>query len=75
MARAFGACQDKARWQVLVHGGAGAVGSFAVQLAHLHGAYVIATVSGQERFLKQLSADQVIGYKATRFEEEVRTWT
>ena len=56
-----------------MHGGAGAVGSFAVQLAHLHGAYVIATVSGQDiDFVKQLSADQVIGYKATRFEEEVQ---
>jgi NADPH:quinone reductase-like Zn-dependent oxidoreductase len=59
--------------QVLVHGGAGAVGLFAVQLAHLHGAYVITTVSGQEiDFLNQLGADQVIGYKATRFEEEVQ---
>jgi NADPH:quinone reductase-like Zn-dependent oxidoreductase len=59
--------------QVLVHGGAGAVGLFAVQLAHLHGAYVITTVSGQDiDFVKQLGADQVISYKATRFEEEVQ---
>jgi NADPH:quinone reductase-like Zn-dependent oxidoreductase len=59
--------------QVLVHGGAGAVGLFAVQLAHLHGAHVITTVSGQDiDFVKRLGADQVISYKATRFEEEVR---
>ena len=59
--------------QVLVHGGAGAVGLFAVQLAHLHGAYVIATVSGQDiHFVSQLGADQIIGYEATRFEEEVQ---
>jgi NADPH:quinone reductase-like Zn-dependent oxidoreductase len=59
--------------QVLVHGGAGAVGLFAVQLAHLHDAYVIATVSGQDiHFVSQLGADQIIGYEATRFEEEVQ---
>ena len=59
--------------QVLVHGGAGAVGLFAVQLAHLHGAYVITTVSGQDiDFVKQLGADQVISYKGTRFEEGVQ---
>jgi len=59
--------------RVLVHGGAGAVGLFAVQLAHLHGAYVIATVSGRDiDFVKQIGADQVIDYKTTRFEERVR---
>ncbi len=31
--------------RVLVHGAAGSVGIFAVQLAHLHGAHVIATAS------------------------------
>jgi NADPH:quinone reductase-like Zn-dependent oxidoreductase len=33
--------------RVLIHGAAGAVGLFVVQLAHLHGAYVIATASGR----------------------------
>jgi len=59
--------------RVLVHGGAGAVGLFVVQLAHLHGASVIATVSGPDAdFVKQLGADQVIDYKVTRFEDRVQ---
>jgi NADPH:quinone reductase-like Zn-dependent oxidoreductase len=59
--------------RILVHGGAGAVGLFAVQLARLHGAYVIATVSGQDiDFVKQLGAGEAIDYKVTRFEEHVQ---
>ena len=59
--------------RVLIHGGAGAVGLFAVQLAHLHGAHVIATASAENaELVKQLGADQVIDYKASRFEDEVR---
>jgi NADPH:quinone reductase-like Zn-dependent oxidoreductase len=59
--------------RVLVHGGAGAVGLFAVQLAHLHGSYVIATVSGKDiDFVKQLGADEAIDYNAIRFEERAQ---
>lgn len=60
--------------RVLVHGGAGAVGLFAIQLAHLHGAYAIATVSGQEDidFVKELGANEAIDYKVTRFEEHAQ---
>jgi NADPH:quinone reductase-like Zn-dependent oxidoreductase len=58
--------------RVLIHGAAGAVGLFAVQLAHLNGAYVIATASaGNTEFVKQLGADEVIDYKTSRFEEQV----
>ena len=64
--------------RVLVHGGAGAVGLYAVQLAHLRGAYVIATASAHNRdFVKQLGANDVIDYTASRFEEKVKdvsTW-
>jgi len=68
---------DRARIQpgerVLVHGGAGAVGLYAVQLAHRHGAHVIATVSAHDvDFVKRLGADEAIDYKASRFEKEVR---
>ena len=68
---------DRAKLQpgerILVHGGAGAVGIYAVQLAHIHGARVITTVSTQDiDFVRQLGADQAIDYKASRFEEEVR---
>lgn len=56
--------------KVLVHGGAGAVGVFAVQLARLHGAHVIATTSAPNADLvTSLGAHQVIDYRAQRFEE------
>ena len=59
--------------RVLVHGGAGAVGLYAVQLAHNRGARVITTVSGRDiDFVKRLGADEAIDYQACRFEKEVR---
>jgi NADPH:quinone reductase-like Zn-dependent oxidoreductase len=59
--------------RVLVHGGAGAVGLYAVQLAHIRGARVITTVSTRDiDFVKRLGADQAIDYKASRFEKEVQ---
>ncbi len=59
--------------RVLVHGGAGAVGLYAVQLAHNRGAHVIGTVSTQATdFVKRLGADVAVDYKASRFEKEVR---
>ena len=58
--------------RVLIHGAAGAVGLFAVQLAHLHGAYVIATAAARDtEFVKRLGADEVIDYKTSRFEDQV----
>jgi NADPH:quinone reductase-like Zn-dependent oxidoreductase len=60
--------------RVLIHGGAGAVGHFAVQIAHLHGAHVIATVSPEDfSFVRQLGADEVIDYHTSRFEEVIAT--
>ena len=59
--------------RVLVHGGAGAVGLYAIQLAHIRGARVITTVASQDiDFVKQLGADETIDYKASRFEKVVR---
>lgn len=59
--------------RVLVHGGSGAVGLFAVQLAHRHGAHVIATASTPNlAFVKNLGADEVIDYKTARFQDLVR---
>jgi NADPH:quinone reductase-like Zn-dependent oxidoreductase len=56
--------------RVLVQGGAGTVGLFAVQFAHLQGAYVIATASAQDiDFVKGLGADEVIDYAVTPFEK------
>ncbi|MFE3635689.1 NADP-dependent oxidoreductase [Streptomyces sp. NPDC059168] len=57
---------------VLVHGGAGGVGSFAVQIAAALGARVTATASARDReFVAGLGADQVIDYAAERFEDHV----
>lgn len=55
---------------LLIHGGAGAVGLFAVQLAKLQGATVVATASAEDvDFLRGLGADRVIDYKKERFED------
>lgn len=59
--------------RVLIHGGAGGVGAFAVQLAKWKGAHVITTSSaGNFEFLRGLGADETIDYKTTRFEDVVR---
>lgn len=58
--------------RVLIHRGAGGVGTYAVQLARWRGARVIATASSNNiEFLERLGADQVVDYQNTRFEEEI----
>lgn len=55
---------------VLIHGGSGGVGAFAVQIAKAKGAKVIATASAaNQEFLKQLGADVAIDYKTQKFED------
>ena len=57
---------------ILVHAGAGGVGSFAIQLARLVGARVIATASGTGLDIaRQLGADQVIDYRSEDFAEKL----
>jgi NADPH:quinone reductase-like Zn-dependent oxidoreductase len=57
---------------VLVHGGAGGVGAYAVQLAALHGARVTATASTRDLdFVAGLGARDVLDYSG-RFEDHVR---
>ena len=59
--------------RVLVHGAAGGVGIFAVQLARWREAHVIATASsGNLNFVRSLGADEVIDYRKTPFENVVR---
>jgi NADPH:quinone reductase-like Zn-dependent oxidoreductase len=59
--------------RVLIHGGAGGVGSSAVQIAKARGAYVIATASPRNHdFLRKLGADEVIDYNTTKFEDKVK---
>ena len=58
---------------VLIHGGSGGVGCFAVQIAKARGAKVIATAStANQDLLKQLGVDQPIDYTKTKFEEVVK---
>ena len=58
---------------VLIHGGAGNVGGYAVQLAKRAGAVVIATASAENApYVRRLGADGVIDYRARRFEERVK---
>jgi NADPH:quinone reductase-like Zn-dependent oxidoreductase len=57
---------------ILIHGGAGGVGVFVVQLARLAGAHIIATASARNRdFLRELGADEFIDYATTPFEDVV----
>jgi NADPH:quinone reductase-like Zn-dependent oxidoreductase len=57
---------------ILIHGAAGGVGSFAVQLARWTGAHIIGTASEHNSsFLKDLGVNDVIDYKKTSFEDRV----
>jgi NADPH:quinone reductase-like Zn-dependent oxidoreductase len=59
--------------RVLIHGAAGGVGAFAVQIARWSGAYVIGTASAENHdFLLSLGANEVIDYRQTPFEHAVR---
>jgi len=59
--------------KVLIHGGAGGVGSFAIQLAVWKEALVATTVSEVNvGFVKELGAAEVIDYRKTRFEDVVK---
>ncbi|HYL27146.1 MAG TPA: NADP-dependent oxidoreductase, partial [Candidatus Nitrosotalea sp.] len=56
--------------RVLVHGAAGNVGAYAVQLARWAGAEVVATAgSGDLGYVSTLGAEEVIDFQAQRFEE------
>ena len=59
--------------KVLIQGGAGAVGGFAVQFAKSSGATVIVTASAKTRdYVIALGADEVIDYRTERFEDRVK---
>jgi alcohol dehydrogenase len=56
--------------KILIHGGAGGIGSIAIQLAKGIGAYVATTVSTNDKqFVKELGADEAIDYKTQNFED------
>jgi alcohol dehydrogenase len=56
--------------KILIHGGAGGIGSIAIQLAKHLGAYVATTVSTNDKqFVQELGGNQVIDYKTQNFED------
>src|SRR5471030_2853149 len=58
---------------ILIHGGAGAVGAYAVQLASHAGATVIATASrDDDAYLNSIGASRVIDYREAQFERVLR---
>jgi NADPH:quinone reductase-like Zn-dependent oxidoreductase len=58
---------------VVIHGGAGSVGAYAVQFAHQAGLHVIVTASADDAALvRELGADTVLDYRNGKFEDTVR---
>lgn len=61
--------------KILIHGGAGGIGSIAIQLARHLGACVAATVSAKDlQYVKKLGADRVIDYKNQTFEDMLHNY-
>jgi NADPH:quinone reductase-like Zn-dependent oxidoreductase len=69
----FDQAQLKPGQMVLIHGAAGNVGAYTIQLARSAGLRSIATAATDDiRFVKSLGASAVIDYRTQRFEEEVQ---
>ena len=61
--------------KILIHGGAGGIGTIAIQLAKHLGAYVVATASQADvDYVKGLGADEVIDYQSEKFEEKIKDY-
>src|ERR671918_2440028 len=61
--------------KILIHGGAGGIGSIAIQLAKHLGAHVTTTVSANDKqFVQQLGGDQIIDYKKENFEDVIHDY-
>lgn len=61
--------------KILIHGGAGGIGSFAIQLAKHLGAYVATTVSPEDTdYVRQLGADEVVDYTSEKFEDKLHDY-
>jgi NADPH:quinone reductase-like Zn-dependent oxidoreductase len=61
--------------KILIHGGAGGIGSVAIQITKHLGAYVATTASAADAdFVKKLGADEVIDYKTQDFAEIIKDY-
>jgi NADPH:quinone reductase-like Zn-dependent oxidoreductase len=66
----FEYAQAKAGQSVLIHGAAGSVGAYAVQLARQAGLHVVATAGARDiAYVKNLGAERILDYRAERFED------
>ena len=66
----------KAGQRILIHGGSGVVGSYAIQFAKNAGAEVAATCSaGKMDYVAGLGADVVIDYRAEDFQQALKDWS
>jgi alcohol dehydrogenase len=56
--------------KILIHGGAGGIGSIAIQLAKHLGAYVATTVKSKDKeFVRQVEADEIVDYTTQSFDD------
>ncbi len=56
--------------KILIHGGAGGIGTIALRIAKYIGAYVATTATGSDiAYVKELGADEIVDYKAKKFED------
>ena len=63
----------KSRQKIFIHGGAGGIGSIAIQIAKHIGAYVASTATGEGiEYVKSLGSDEVIDYKTTDFSKSLK---
>src|SRR5919108_4881682 len=61
--------------KILIHGGAGGIGSIAIQLAKHLGAHVATTVSTSDKqFVQDILQDEAIDYKTQTFEDLLRDY-
>ncbi|MCZ7356710.1 MAG: NADP-dependent oxidoreductase [Candidatus Methanoperedens sp.] len=61
--------------KILIHGGAGGIGTIAIQLAKNLGAYVATTASAKDlQYVKELGADEAIDYKNQSFDNLIRNY-
>lgn len=62
--------------KVLIHGGSGGIGSFAIQLCKALGCEVATTAGSAEKlaYCRELGADIAINYREQDFAEELKGW-
>jgi alcohol dehydrogenase len=61
--------------KILIHGGAGGIGTMAIQLAKYLGAYVATTASAKDmEYVQELGADEVIDYKNQSFQDMLKNF-